>query len=322
MASNSDLIEDLTSCLNHLNLVTKHSLNGTQIRYKPFNNLDQIYYYKEKVFIIDWFKDKLINPCIHILNKDLKYLQKLDRQGEYIHWLTSIQINNSEYLGVLTEKSIRFIDPNQLDWVNNISIDFNIHQITRLHRKGPRPYGLVQYQDSIYFIETNSRSFIIYHIESQTFTVLRIQLPNLKFKKACFRDFKIKDSKFYFTDYKINSNIGNSAIHVFDLINNNKLNYIQSIGLDIIYNPYQLEFQNDILYVCERRENSGSIRGLDLTKNNNTNRLIKYDFSLTNCSFSCSFCKFDSFILVTQVFGNQFNYEGSSVLYKYDMPLI
>jgi hypothetical protein len=26
--------------------------------------------------------------------------------------------------------------------------------------------------------------------------------------------------------------------------------------------------------------------------------------------------------LVTQVFGNQFNYEGSSVLYKYDMPLI
>lgn len=72
MASNSDLIEDLASCLNHLNLITKHSLNGTQVRYKTFNNLDQIYYFKEKVFIIDWFKDKLINPCIHILNKDLK----------------------------------------------------------------------------------------------------------------------------------------------------------------------------------------------------------------------------------------------------------
>ena len=313
MASNS--INTLTYNFENL-ILNQHSVQSVDtIENQNFKSLDQILQYNGTIYIVDWHED---SKCIHVLNIDFVYQKKLTHNNEYFQWISIVKIFNSEYLAVLTEKAIRFIDINsdEFNWHPQF-IDLKRQDIRRLSlRKPPRLYGLVQEQNYLHFIETKSKTLISYSISDEEFDFKPIRLPR-RFKIPCLRDFKIRDSKLFFVDYFIDLRYGNDCIHIF---NNkiDKIEYIQTIGLDIIQGPYSLAFKNDILYVCERKR-VGSIKGFDC----NQNYQLTYDFNLTEldrvCSFPYYFCEINEFYYLTQAFGDQYNYTGSNIIFKFKL---
>ena len=180
-----------------------------------------------------------------------------------------------ELLGVLTNDDIKFISVENQDsivWLENREISFSGPEIVRLKKdiqlksknkiKELRCYGLAQDEETIYFVETESRNLITYSTNSN-FTIKSVQPPK-QFKRACFRDLKVNDDHLFLSDYEIKNkesmgNIGNNCIHIF----NKNADHITTIGLNEIENPYYFSFirkdDKTLLLVCERKQ-AGAIR--------------------------------------------------------------
>jgi hypothetical protein len=300
-----------------------------------FKYLDQIIHFKGFIFIIDWGTE----PCIHVLNNKFEYIKKLTKtlyngNCQYFHSMAKIQIFDSEYLGILSNKEITFISvtDKEINWlekkilfedpmiVNHQMIsDLKSKLMLKRKKSELRCYGLNQDNDTndetIYFIETCSEPKCMITYLKNRFSVIRITLPTFS-NLPCFRDLKIKGQFLFLNDYQIlnkndtNIYMGNNCIHIFS----KQIEYITSIGLNNLNGPYYLNFIKDELFVCERKKN-GCIKVFKSEPGLNDYRLIN-EFNI-NCEFPSFFFKFDNHFFVTQVYGNQFNYNGSSKIFKF-----
>ena len=169
MASNFSS-EDLTKDFNSLTL--NQNIEVQVIENKHFKFLDQMILYKDFLCIIDWCR----SPCIHVLNKQFVYIKSISYNNEYFQSMAIVQISDRDYLGVLTNDSIRFIsvyNQDSIEWDDLRTISFYNSNSNRelfsgiscQNKKNElRCYGLVQETKSknIYFIETSSRHLMIY----------------------------------------------------------------------------------------------------------------------------------------------------------------
>ncbi len=320
MASNFSC-EDLAKDFNSLSLI--QNIEVQVIENEHFKCLDQIILYKDLLFIIDWCR----SPCIHVLNKQFVYIKSISYNNVYFQSMAIVQIFDRDYLGVLTNDSIRFVSVNNQDsieWDDPRTISFyhsnNSNRelfsgISRQNKKNElRCYGLAQEtrkSKNIYFIETSSRHLLIYSNLEDSFSKKYIQPKMPQLTLAHFRDIKIHDEFLFLNDYRIDKiNMGNNCIHVLNL----KGDYVRSIGRSEILNPYWLNFIGEKLYVCERKQ-IGSIKVYE--KDSRQEYRLSGEYSL-NCELPYFFFRVDEHFYATQVFGNQLKYKGSPKIFKFN----
>lgn len=302
--------DELSSQLALININDNSNRPSKVIELAEFKKLDQILNYKNNVFLIDWGEP----PCIHILNENFSYIKSISRENTYFHWMNPTRIFNSEYLAALTNKEILFLDEN-FNWLNE-TIDFN--RVKKSSSRELRCYGLAQYRDNLFILETKQKTLIIYSILEKMFKEIPIRLPE-KFKRPYLRDLKFtEDSRFYLNDYTIQRLGGNDCIHEFIYNENrNDISYIKTIGSDLLCGPYSLLIKDNLLWVCERKS-KGSLKCFDICDGFK----LKKEYNLsTDCEYPYYFAEVNEHVYITQIFGNQITYHGSPKIFKFDFNL-